>query len=281
MFPPPIFVNHEIIHNRFVVEMFRKKWIIFEQDLGKIPEGSLVVISAHGSGPNYIRQLIDRRMRWIDATCPLVEKVHREAKKFIQEGYHILYIGKRGHQEALGVIDEGEKHFTLIEKKEDLHNYAWAPRLALLTQTTLSVDDTEDIIAAAKLLFPHLVLPKTSDICYATTNRQNAVKALAEYCDSILVVGSKNSSNSNKLKSLAASLGKRASLIDDASEIDREWLVGVSSIWVTSWASGPEELVVGVIERLTELWGGFEKEIRIIEEKMEFPYTITVQNDKK
>jgi 4-hydroxy-3-methylbut-2-enyl diphosphate reductase len=202
--------------------------------------------------------------------------VHKEARKFISEGYHILYVGKKWHQEAIGVIDEGEKYFTLIETKDDLSLFESTLPLALLTQTTLSVDDTEEIIQVAKIKFPQIVLPKTSDICYATTNRQNAVRALAQMCDTVLVIGSKMSSNSNKLKSLALSLGKKAHLIDDASEIQEEWLQNSKNIGITSWASGPEELVLWVLEYLQAKGGTFVKEIRIAEEKMEFPYSLRV-----
>lgn len=276
-YPPPIYVNHEIIHNRFVVEMFEKKWVIFESNLDLIPEESLVVISAHGTGPSYFSKLRARRMRWIDATCPLVEKVHKEAKQYIKDGYHILYIGKKWHQEAIGIIDEWEEHFTLIEEKSDLKNIMGDRPLALLTQTTLSVDDTESIIKEAKSRFPHIVLPKTSDICYATTNRQNAVKHLAEICDVIVVVGSKNSSNSNKLRQVAESMKKKSYLVDHVSELDAAWFVKSKNVGVTAGASGPEELVQWVIEWLEEYGWIFHSELKIAEEKVEFSSIITVK----
>lgn len=275
-FPSPIYVNHEIIHNRFVVQMFERKWVIFESNLEKIPEWSLVVISAHGSGPSFFMKLRNRKMRWIDATCPLVEKVHKEAKQFIKNGYHILYIGKKWHQEAVGVIDEWEEHITLIEEKNDLKKITPNQPLALLTQTTLSVDETDAIIQEAKLLFPNILLPKTSDICYATTNRQNAVKALANICDTILVVGSKNSSNSNKLRQVAESQEKTSYLIDHADELDPAWFSYAKKVWVTAGASGPEELVQGVVQRLEEFGWIYHSELKITEEKMEFPSIITV-----
>ena len=283
--PAPIYVNHEIIHNTFVVKMFERKGVIFEPDLEKIPEGSLVVISAHGTGPSYFAHLRERKMRWIDATCPLVEKVHREARDFISKGYHILYIGKKWHQEAVGVIDEGEKYFTLIEREEDLEamvNGEWwmvnvGKKLALLTQTTLSVDDTEKILARARELFPHIVLPKAGDICYATTNRQKAVKVLAERVDLILVVGSKNSSNSSKLRHVAEDMKKKAYLIDGPEDIDPTWFEWISSVWVTAWASGPEELVEGVVGHLENLGWTSSEELRVVEERVEFPYKMKVQ----
>lgn len=277
-YPPPIYVNHEIIHNSYVVKMFERKWVIFESNLDAIPMGWLIVISAHGTGPSYFQELRKRGLRWIDATCPLVEKVHREARNYINKGYHILYIWKKWHQEALWVIDEGSLHFTLIEKKEDLHQVDQQLPLALLTQTTLSVDDTEVLIETAKNMFPQIILPKTSDICYATTNRQNALKALAEKSDIIIVVGSKNSSNSNKLKNLAESLGNIAHLVDDARELESSWFLEGKSVWVTAWASWPEELVEGVLEKLKEFSWIFVSEIKTTEEKMEFPYTLRIES---
>ncbi len=306
--PAPIYVNHEIIHNTFVVKMFERKGVVFEPDLEKIPENSLVVISAHGTWPSYFAQLRSRNMRWIDATCPLVEKVHREARDFIAKGYHILYIGKKWHQEAVWVMDEGEQYFTLIEKEEDLDSFChiddrrypalqddevskispdgrndgtlewWQKKLALLTQTTLSVDDTVDLIAKIQSRFPDIVLPKAGDICYATTNRQKAVKALAERVDVVLVVGSKNSSNSSKLRHVAEDIGKRAYLIDSREDIDRVWFEWAWSVGVTAWASGPEELVEEVVKYLEELGGEFREELRVVEERVEFPYTMRVQN---
>ncbi len=295
-YPSPIYVNHEIIHNTFVVKMFERKWVVFEPDLDKIPEWSLVVISAHGTWPTYFSRLRSRNMRWIDATCPLVEKVHREARDFISKWYHILYIGKDGHQEAVGVIDEWEKHFTLIEKKEDIEKIT-DPRLqildssvldlssdiyhsplALLTQTTLSVDDTQVLIDTIVERFPDIVLPKAWDICYATTNRQKAVKALAEKVDIVLVVWSKNSSNSSKLRHVAEEMWKRAYLIDTSEDIDISWFSWISTVWVTAWASGPEELVEWVVKYLEWVGGVFSEELRVVEEMVEFPYILKIQS---
>jgi 4-hydroxy-3-methylbut-2-en-1-yl diphosphate reductase len=277
MYPPPIYVNHEIIHNTWVVRMFERKGVIFEPILANIPTGSLVVISAHGTGPSYFAELRTHGLRWIDATCPLVEKVHREARDAISKGYHILYIGKRWHQEALGVIDEGSENFTLIESVADVERIQVWWTYIILTQTTLSVDDTASIIVAIQELIPDVILPKAWDICYATTNRQRAVKVLAEETDIILVVGSANSSNSSKLQHVAESLGKTAYLIDSADDIDQYWFDNCSSVGVTAWASGPEELVEWVVEYLVHLGWVFDSELRVVEEKIEFPYTMKIQ----
>ena len=279
-YPPPIYVNHEIIHNTFVVKMFERKWVIFEPDIEKIPPWSLVVISAHGTGPSYFRELRAKEIRWIDATCPLVEKVHREARDFMEKWYHILYIWKEWHQEAIGVMDEWEKHFTLIEHEEDIEKIPlWkTEQFALLTQTTLSINDTALLIEKIKEKFPQIILPKSWDICYATTNRQKAVKSLAEEVDLILVVWSKNSSNSSKLRHVAEEMGKKAYLIDTCEDIDIHWFQDIHSVWVTSGASWPEELVEGVVLHLQSMGWKFEKELRIIEEKIEFPYILKIQS---
>jgi 4-hydroxy-3-methylbut-2-enyl diphosphate reductase len=210
-----------------------------------------------------------------------VEKVHREARDFIAQWYHILYIGKKWHQEAVWVMDESEKHFTLIENEEDVKRLiSWylTKQLAILTQTTLSVDDTKRLIEKIQETFPDVILPKAWDICYATTNRQKAVKALAEKVDVILVVGSKNSSNSSKLRHVAEELGKRAYLIDGPDEIEQLWFDNCTSVGVTAWASGPEELVEWVVQALSWIGWTFSEEIRVAEEKIEFPYTLTLHS---
>ena len=272
----PIYVNHEIIHNKFIVDWFTKKWVIFEENISKIPSWSLVVISAHGVWPSYYASLKENWLKWIDATCPLVTKVHLEALQFIKKGYHIIYIGKKDHQEAQGVYDEDKNHITIVSNKEDVDrlDIFWVMPLALLTQTTLSLDDTKELSDYIKGKIPHIVTPPAWDICYATTNRQNAVKKLAEVVDTIFVIGSKNSSNSAKLKLTAEKLWKKAFLIDNASEIETSWIEWSSQIGVTSWASGPEELVQGVVELLEMNGGKFETELRVIEENMNFPYNI-------
>lgn len=274
-----IYVNHEIIHNTFIIRMFERRGVIFQSDITEIPPGSLIVISAHGTGPSYFRLLRERGIRWIDATCPLVEKVHREARDFLSRGYHILYIGKKWHQEAVGLLDEWGDRITLIENEQDIEKIprgAESSPYALLTQTTLSVDDTALLIEKIQNRYPEIALPKGEDICYATTNRQKAVKVLAEKCNLILVVGSKSSSNSSKLRDIAEKSGAQAYLIDDATEIDPSWLEWVESIGITAWASGPESLVEGVIVHLESLGGEYREELRVVEERMEFPYVLKV-----
>ena len=277
-YPVPIYVNHEIIHNQFVVRMFERKGIIFGKNINEIPEWSLMVVSAHGTGPNYYKELRAKKIQWIDATCPLVEKVHREARDAIARWYHILYIWKAGHQEAIGILDEWEEHFTLIENESDITKITSEKQYTILTQTTLSVDDTDTLIKKIIEKYPSTLLPKISDICYATTNRQKAIKSLAKQTDLILVVWSKNSSNSSKLQLIAEEMGNKSYLIDGPEDINPLWLDDVSSVGITAWASGPEELIVQVIEYLTSLGGTFEKELRIIEEKVTFPYSLNIQS---
>ncbi len=282
----PVYVNHEIIHNTFIVSWFTKKWVIFEEDVTKIPSWSLVVVSAHWVWPSYYTSLRKLWLRYIDATCPLVTKVHLEALQFIKKGFHILYIGKKDHQEAQWVFDEDTNHITIVSSKEDVDVFferfpsvqQWQSSLALLTQTTLSVDDTKELIDYIQQKYPSIVLPSASDICYATTNRQNAVKQLSQVVDVVFVIGSKSSSNSTKLKMTAEKLWKKAYLIDNADEIDLHWLQWVESIWVTSGASGPEELVQSVVTFLETQWWKFVQEIRVVEENMKFPYTLDIKN---
>ncbi len=277
----PIYVNHEIIHNKFIISYFEKLGVIFEPNLENIPSGSIVVLSAHWVWPSFREKLKEKWLKYIDATCPLVEKVHREAKMFIEKGYKILYIGQKNHQEALWVYDYDTAQIHILSTKEDVDMLDvsftdW--KLALLTQTTLSVDDTKEVIDYIIQKFPHVEIPKASDICYATTNRQNAVKELSKIIDTLFVVGSKNSSNSNKLKHLAEKLWKKAYLVDTYEDILDEYLVNAGDIWVASWASWPEELVQWVVKYLESKGGTFTEELRVVEEKVTFPYTLELIN---
>lgn len=281
LYGAPVYVNHEIIHNKFIISYFEKKWVIFGQEIESIPENSLIVVSAHGVGPSFFTRLQERKLRYVDATCPLVEKVHKEAANFVKNGYKIVYIWQKNHQEAMGVKDFSPENITVISSKEEADSTLitlTGEKLALLTQTTLSVDDTQELIEYVKSLFPLIELPRAGDICYATTNRQNAVKKLAEKVDTIFIVGSKNSSNSNKLKYLAEKLWKKAFLIDTYTDIDASSLSWVSSVGVSSWASWPEELVQWVVQYLTTRWWTFVEEIRVVEEKITFPYSLEIKN---
>ena len=275
-----IYVNHEIIHNKFIINYFEKKWVIFEENLDNIPVWSIVVISAHWVWPSFMKNLRDKKLKYIDATCPLVKKVHLEAQNFIKNGYKILYIWKKNHQEALWVYDYSRENIFIVSREEDILNLNFSEdtKLALLTQTTLSVDDTKDLISKIKEIYPHVEFPSSSDICYATTNRQTAIKKLSRFVDTIFIVWSKNSSNSNKLKKLWEKLGKKTFLIDDYSDIEDGFLKWSRNIWVSSWASWPEELVKWVVEALKTRWWNFIEEVRVVEEKINFPYDIELKS---
>ncbi len=255
LLPPPIYVRKEIVHNRFVVERLKQRGVIFVNELDEVPDGATVIFSAHGVSPA-VREMARRKnLRVIDATCPLVTKVHLEAIRFAQQGYSIILIGHEGHEEVEGTMGEAPHCTYLVQSVEDVERLQVPnpEKVAYLTQTTLSVDDTAEIVAALKRKFPKIVGPRTDDICYATQNRQNAVKALAKQVDVILVIGSQNSSNSQRLKEVAISNGCPAYLIDGADHIRTEWLIDAESVGVTSGASAPEILVKQVIQRLQEL----------------------------
>jgi 4-hydroxy-3-methylbut-2-enyl diphosphate reductase len=272
LLPPPIYVRKEIVHNRFVVEHFKQRGVIFVNELDEVPDGATVIFSAHGVSPAVREMAKKKNLRVIDATCPLVTKVHLEAIKFAQEGYSIILIGHEGHEEVEGTIGEAPHCTYLVQSVEDVERLQVPnpEKVAYLTQTTLSVDDTAEIVAALKRKFPKIVGPRTDDICYATQNRQNAVKALAKQVDVILVIGSQNSSNSQRLKEVAISNGCPAYLIDGAEHIRTEWLIDAESVGVTSGASAPEILVKQVIQRLQELGATEVVELRLTEERVQF-----------
>jgi len=272
LLPPPIYVRKEIVHNRFVVERLKQRGVIFVNELDEVPDGATVIFSAHGVSPA-VREMARRKnLRVIDATCPLVTKVHLEAIRFAQEGYSIILIGHEGHEEVEGTMGEAPHCTYLVQSVEDVERLQVPnpEKVAYLTQTTLSVDDTAEIVAALKRKFPQIVGPRTDDICYATQNRQNAVKALAKQVDVILVIGSQNSSNSQRLKEVAISNGCPAYLIDGAEHIRTEWLIDAESVGVTSGASAPEILVKQVIQRLQELGATEVVELRLTEERVQF-----------
>jgi len=254
-FGPPVYVRHEIVHNRHVVDALRTRGAIFIEDPGEVPEGALLIFSAHGVSPA-IRQASDERgLQVIDATCPLVTKVHKEAQRLAREGREIIMIGHRGHVEVEGTMGQAPERTHLVENVADVLQLEIEnpSQLGCVTQTTLSVDDTRDVMNALVNRFPDIQLPRKDDICYATQNRQDAVKRLADEVDLVLVVGAPESSNSNRLREVANGRGARTYMIQDAEEIDPAWLEGVEKLAVTAGASTPEHLVDGVIERLVRL----------------------------
>ncbi|MGW0773251.1 4-hydroxy-3-methylbut-2-enyl diphosphate reductase [Streptomyces sp. NPDC054802] len=255
----PIYVRHEIVHNKYVVQTLEKKGAIFVDETAEVPEGSIVMFSAHGVAPTVHEEAAQRRLATIDATCPLVTKVHKEAVRFAQEDYDILLIGHEGHEEVIGTSGEAPEHITLVDGPDDVANVEVRnpDRVVWLSQTTLSVDETMETVDALKTKFPGLVSPPSDDICYATQNRQIAVKQMGAEADLVIVVGSKNSSNSVRLVEVALGAGARdAHLVDFADEIEEAWLDGVSTVGVTSGASVPDVLVEGVLEWLSQR--GFE-----------------------
>lgn len=270
---PPVYVRHEIVHNRYVVDSLKAKGAVFVEELDSVPDGAPVVFSAHGV-PKAIPAEAERRgLDYLDATCPLVSKVHRQAERQIEAGRHIVFIGHRGHPEVIGTMGQvPEGKMTLIETVADVEALDFPPDrpLAFLTQTTLSVDDTRAIVTALQAKYPHVVGPKAEDICYATSNRQAAVKAIAPDSDLVLVIGAPNSSNSLRLVEVAERCGTDARLIQRASDIRPEWLEGVRTIGLTASASAPEELVREVVEQLSQ-WRTVEEHTLVTaEEKMVF-----------
>ena len=272
-FGAPVYVRHEIVHNRYVVDSLKAKGAVFVEELDEVPEGVPVVFSAHGVPKSVPAEAERRQMRYLDATCPLVSKVHRQAERQVEAGRHIVFVGHRGHPEAIGTYGQvPEGQMTVIETVADaraLDFPADAP-LAFLTQTTLSVDDTAEIVAVLRQRFPQIVGPKAEDICYATSNRQAAVKQIAADSDLVLVIGAPNSSNSLRLVEVAQRLGKQSRLIQRASDIDPAWLEGVATLGLTAGASAPESLVREVVDRLGQ-WRRVEEHTLVTaEEKMIF-----------
>ena len=269
----PVYVRHEIVHNRFVVDGLKAKGAIFVEELNNVPDGAPVVFSAHGVPKSIPAKAEERGLDYLDATCPLVSKVHRQAERQVEAGRHIVFIGHKGHPEVIGTLGQvPEGAMTLVESLEDVAALTFASDtpLAFLTQTTLSVDDTAAIVAALRARYPHIVGPKAEDICYATSNRQAAVKAIAPQCDLMLVIGAPNSSNSVRLVEVAERCGTPARLIGRASDIAADWLDGVNTVGVTAGASAPEVLVREVIERLGE-WRSVDERTHVVaEERMIF-----------
>jgi 4-hydroxy-3-methylbut-2-enyl diphosphate reductase len=256
-FGAPVYVRHEIVHNRHVVDDLRAKGAVFIDDLSEVPPGSHLIYSAHGVSPAVRREAEERELNVVDATCPLVTKVHVETTRMVKRDVDIVLVGHAGHVEVEGTLGHAEDRMQLVENVEDVQKLKVKDpsRLGCVTQTTLSIDDTKEIMDALRDRFPQIVLPRKDDICYATQNRQNAVKDLAREADVIIVVGAPESSNSNRLVEVASKLGARSYLVETADEIDPAWIEGVSCVGVTAGASAPEILVTEVIDRLRKLSG--------------------------
>ena len=281
-FGAPIYVRHEIVHNAYVVDDLRNKGAIFIEDLDDVPAGNTLVFSAHGVSKAVRAEAASRGLTIFDATCPLVTKVHMEVAKMRRQGCEIIMIGHDGHPEVEGTMGQAEQGMFLVERVEDVATLQVnnPENLAYVSQTTLSVDDTADIIAAIKARYPKVIEPKKGDICYATTNRQEAVKFMAPQVDVVIVVGSPNSSNSNRLREVADKKGTPAYMVDNASQIDPLWLEGALRIGVTAGASAPEVLVQAVIDRLKQLGARSVRALAGVEEHVTFPLPKGLDNGK-
>ena len=269
---PPVYVHHEIVHNRHVVEQLRRSGAIFVESMSDVPDGSVLIFSAHGVPPRLREEAEARKLRVIDATCPLVTKVHLEAQKFAREGRTIVLIGHRDHQEIVGTSGEAPLQTVVVGSVEEVDELVVPDpeRLAFLTQTTLSLYDTQEIVERLKQRFPQILGPKSSDICYATQNRQEAVEQVAREVDLILVVGSANSSNSNRLVEVAKRRGVPARLIEDEHDLEPQWFEGVHGVGLTAGASAPEVLVQQVSERLAQLGFTDQRDLDLIREDVRF-----------
>jgi 4-hydroxy-3-methylbut-2-enyl diphosphate reductase len=277
----PVYVRKEIVHNKHVVAELRERGAIFVDQETEVPEGSTVVFSAHGVAPSVHANAAERRLFALDATCPLVTKVHVEARKFAAEGYTIVLIGHAGHEEVEGTMGEAPEHIVLIETEDDVDrlDVEHPEKLAYLTQTTLSVDETRAIIERLRARFPAIVGPRTDDICYATTNRQAAVKQMAEQCDLVLVIGSRNSSNSNRLVEVARDHGADSYLIDNAAQVREEWLAGKRVVGITSGASAPEALVQDLVAFFRARGTTDVSEFEVIQEDVRFMLPKTIRRE--
>ena len=268
----PVYVRKQIVHNKHVVEGLVKRGAVFVDDVRDIPEGALTVFSAHGVSPMVREAAQERHLQTIDATCPLVTKVHREAVKFAEDGYTIVLVGHAGHEEVEGTTGEAPERIVLVQNEQDVDELAVedAERVAYITQTTLSVDETSTIVRRLHERFPSIAGPRTDDICYATTNRQAAVKQMAPDCDLLLVVGSRNSSNSVRLVEVARDFGAEAYLIDNASEVREEWLTGKRVVGISSGASAPENLVQELVALFKERGVSDVQEFQVVREDVRF-----------
>ena len=284
LYGAPIYVRKEIVHNRHVVRTLEARGAIFVEENAEVPEGSIVVFSAHGVAPEVHEQARERSLKAIDATCPLVTKVHQEARRFAADDYDILLIGHEGHEEVIGTSGEAPAHVQLVDGPEgaDKVTVRDPAKVVWLSQTTLSVDETLETVARLKTRLPLLQSPPSDDICYATSNRQDAVKAMASACDVVLVIGSQNSSNSQRLREVALDAGATSAyLVDYAHEVDGEWLAGAATVGVTSGASVPEELVTELLGWLAERGYGDVEEITTAQEKLVFSLPQELKRDLK
>ena len=272
-FGAPVYVYHEIVHNKYVVTSFREKGAIFVDDLNDVPAGSHLLFSAHGISPEIRNLARERRLHAIDATCPLVTKVHIEARRFAEENYTIVLIGHEGHDEVIGTMGEAPQAIVLVETTTDVDqlNIPDDTKLAYLTQTTLSVDDANRIINRLRKRFPQIEGPPKEDICYATQNRQEAVRSLSVHADLVLVLGSQNSSNSQRLRELAAETGKQAHLIDGPNDMQEEWFEDSQTVLVTAGASAPESVVQACLDHLVERWQATVEVQTVRVEEVHFP----------
>lgn len=273
MFGPHVFVYHEIVHNKYVVERFTNQGVTFVNEISEVPEGSILLFSAHGVSPEIRQQSRARKLQTIDATCPLVTKVHLEAIKYAREGYNIILIGHEGHDEVIGTMGEAPQSITLVETPEEVAAlpFTTEDKIAYLTQTTLSVQEAAAVIESLRQRFPQITAPPKEDICYATTNRQDAVSHLVPRADLLLVLGSQNSSNSKRLQEIGTTLGKPAHLIDGVQELQPEWFESIETVLVTAGASAPEVVVEEVIDYLVENYSAVVREETIREEHVNFP----------
>jgi 4-hydroxy-3-methylbut-2-enyl diphosphate reductase len=279
LYGAPVYVRKEIVHNKHVVEQLRQRGAIFVESETEVPAGATAVFSAHGVAPSVHENAAERELTVIDATCPLVTKVHREAIKFAADDYTIVMIGHEGHEEVEGTMGEAPDRIVLVQSDEDVDNLEIADptRVAYISQTTLSVDETRSIILRLRERFPAIVGPRTDDICYATTNRQAAVKQLAKECDLVLVIGSRNSSNSNRLVEVVRELGTNAHLIDNASQMQEEWLAGARIVGISSGASAPEELVRELVQTFRDRGVDDIQELEVVPENVRFMLPKTIR----
>jgi 4-hydroxy-3-methylbut-2-enyl diphosphate reductase len=270
---PGIYVYHEIVHNKYVVDRFTRQGVRFVDALEEVPHGSILLFSAHGVSPEIRRIARERKLQTVDATCPLVTKVHLEAIRYANDGYHILLIGHEGHDEVIGTMGEAPQSITLVESPADVERLTFTPedRLAYLTQTTLSVDEAATVIAAIRARYPQIECPKKEDICYATTNRQEAVKLLVPQADILIVLGSQNSSNSRRLMEIGAANGIPAHLIDGAHELQSDWFSPDNTVLITAGASAPEVVVQECIAWLERQFTAHVEQVTLREEHVHFP----------